>query len=467
VNAVTGTRQAVVSWSAAPANGAALSGYRVRWTVTGGRDGGSDGSRQVSGAQTPATIDGLHNGTTYVFSVEATNRAGTGPATRSRPVTPDGNVPDAPRGVQAEGGLDGTIAISWRDADPNGASPIASYTVTATDRSGAPATAAADVTGTTATVGVDSGLTLGNSYDFTVSALNQRGNVSLASNPSGVLTLASPADAPGGANASGTDGTVTVNWVEPALNGGTLDHYEVAGDNGAGTQDIPAGTTTAVFNGLANGTAYNVEIRAVTRANDADVTGAAATASATPGRAPVLAGMTASANGTRVNWSVNFDGAESGPAICYVVADGAEVWSGPCQAGTMTGSFDHGRWAHDYSLYASANNAYGGGNSNYFSIRTADPPPPPRVATVSKGAPDRSVAGCPAAACARVRVALSGFPGGSTVRISCRDSDGAFYTYNRNVDGAGNSVSEVCVYGYPGRQVWVTASGTGSNRFTW
>ena len=72
VTAIAGNSQATVSWTA-PANngGAPITSY----TVTS-----APGNKQCSSAVTNCTVTGLTNGTSYTFSVVATNSAGNGPA---------------------------------------------------------------------------------------------------------------------------------------------------------------------------------------------------------------------------------------------------------------------------------------------------------------------------------------------------------------------------------------------------
>ncbi len=76
-------------------------------------------------------MTGLTNGTSYTFTVSATNANGAGPASaQSNAVTPGRTtVPGAPTGVTATAG-DGSAQVSWTAPANNGGSPITSYTVT-------------------------------------------------------------------------------------------------------------------------------------------------------------------------------------------------------------------------------------------------------------------------------------------------------------------------------------------------
>jgi serine protease len=74
-------RGAVVSWSPGVANGSPITGYTV--TATPG------GATATTTGATRVTVTGLTNGTSYTFSVTATNARGTGPASAaSAAVTP-------------------------------------------------------------------------------------------------------------------------------------------------------------------------------------------------------------------------------------------------------------------------------------------------------------------------------------------------------------------------------------------
>ena len=73
VTAAPSDARANVSWAAAPANGATISGY----TVTASPGGAT---ATVSGSTRSVTMTGLADGTAYTFTVRATNIVGTGPA---------------------------------------------------------------------------------------------------------------------------------------------------------------------------------------------------------------------------------------------------------------------------------------------------------------------------------------------------------------------------------------------------
>jgi hypothetical protein len=87
VSAVAGDGQAVVSWTAAAANGSPITGYRVSASPGGA-------TADVGGTTTSTVMSGLTNGTSYTFTVTASNVVGTSPASLpSAPVTPQEAVP--------------------------------------------------------------------------------------------------------------------------------------------------------------------------------------------------------------------------------------------------------------------------------------------------------------------------------------------------------------------------------------
>ena len=91
VSAVPGVGSAIVSFSAPVGNG----GYPViLYTVTA-----SPGGSMNTGSASPITVGGLTNGTSYTFTVTATNAAGTGPDSAPSAAVTVGPISISPGGI--------------------------------------------------------------------------------------------------------------------------------------------------------------------------------------------------------------------------------------------------------------------------------------------------------------------------------------------------------------------------------
>jgi hypothetical protein len=180
-NAVT------VSWSPAQSNQPVTS-YTVT-TVTAGPAVAPVSVVPVAGSNFPPTsvlISGLVNGTSYTFTVTATNASGTSPASApSAPVTPPGiAVPAPPTNATAVPG-DTQASVTFTVSPPPQGAPVTSYVVTS-NPGGIAVSIPPPASGNTATALVG-GLTNGVSYTFTVLALDIAG-ASAPSAPSNAVT---------------------------------------------------------------------------------------------------------------------------------------------------------------------------------------------------------------------------------------------------------------------------------------
>lgn len=164
-----------VSWNPAQANQPVTS-YTVT-TITAGPAVAPVSVVPVAGSAFPPTsvlISGLVNGTSYTFTVTATNAAGTSPASApSAPVTPPGvAVPAAPTNATAIPG-DTQASVTFTVSPPPQGAPITSYLVTS-NPGGITASIPPPASGNIATALVG-GLTNGVSYTFTVQAIDIAG----------------------------------------------------------------------------------------------------------------------------------------------------------------------------------------------------------------------------------------------------------------------------------------------------
>jgi titin len=258
VSATTGDAQATVSWNIPTNNGgSSIISYVVICSS-------SEGETQtiVDGSTTTTTIYGLTNGTTYTFTVVATNAAGDSPpSAASNPVTPN-IVPNAPTSVIATAG-NTTANLSWTAPVSNGGTDISSYSVISSPIGGI---ATINFAARTATV---TDLSNGTAYTFTILATNAAGP-SLPSTASDPVTPTAPIsvpNAPTSVSATARDEEAIVSWSIPTNNGGsTIKSYIVISNSSEGETETPINDgqiTTTTITRLTNGTTYTFRVIAL------------------------------------------------------------------------------------------------------------------------------------------------------------------------------------------------------------
>jgi hypothetical protein len=316
VRAAAGNAEVRVSWQAAPANGAEITRYVVE---------GADKTFQVGANQRSLNVTGLTNGETYRFAVHAVNKKGDGPARTSNAVRPTSEVPDAPTAASAEAKPDGTVTVSWPEANGQGLD-IERYAVTAvSDGTSAPL---GEAKGETSLTVKDGELEYGKQYAFTVVAINERG---AGSKPSPISNSVVPFTRPNrpdnidAATVSDKAGTIQVTWTAPAENGRQITKYVVAA--GGKTTEVADGTGVTL-NGFGTGETVSVEVRAVNEAGESEP--ATATAKTLPKPVVTITGSSATFNTATVTFSVNAGGAQ---ATCSVkTSNGGGSASGSCSS---------------------------------------------------------------------------------------------------------------------------------------
>jgi len=272
----------VTGVSATPLDSAA----QLVWTVPG--DGGGTISSYTI-TPTPAagppvvvtapaaggSFPGLVNGTSYTFTVSATNQVGAGPASAaSTPVIPVG-LPTAPQSLTALAQSDGSVNLSWSPPANDGGYAVDGYYVSWTPGTGNTFVTVAPSPSTPLNI---NGLVNGTNYTFSVAAHNSLGTGPVSSSST---TPAAPG-APLIISAAPGATSITVNWSAASSNGSSISMYTVTA-SGATPVVVGGNVLTTTINGLSNCTAYTIT---VTAANVVGSTDSAPYGPVTPVQAP-------------------------------------------------------------------------------------------------------------------------------------------------------------------------------------
>lgn len=245
-------------------------------------------SFDCASTSSPCAVTGLHNGEHYTFTVVAVNGAGDSAASSaSNSVIPDA-VAGAPTGVAGSvtGATSATVSFS---AGADTGSAVSDFLVTATDALHAGHTVTGFDCASTSSPCLVTGLTVGETYTFTVVAVNGAGN-SAASMPSSGLLIDVVAGAPTGVAATASDTVAHVSFTPGANFGSAVTDYVVSGvdatNAGHDLSDFDCASTTSpcTITGLHNAESYTFTVKAVNGAGNSAAS--SASNSVTPASAP-------------------------------------------------------------------------------------------------------------------------------------------------------------------------------------
>lgn len=467
---VASSTSATVTWDPVVSVPAAT-GY----TVTS--NPGSKTCTDDSVAPLQCDVSGLTTGTTYTFTVTATNTDGTGPAsTPSNPVTPAA-VPNAPTLLTVTSGV--TEAwVDWSAPSSSNGSALLGYGVYFVyDNAGTPTTiqpCGAAPLALTPTECTATALNSGTTYTVYVTAINSIGasaasNVIIA-NPAanaGVPAAPTAVSAVNDGPTSGGVGTATITWAAPpVIPGFPVTAYDVTPAGGAGTcaqsTPVPPATfaaATTTCSGLVEGTEYTFT---VTATNDNGTSAASSASNAiTPypaadvPAAPASITIVAGPEQVVLTWSQpSSPSAILGYQVNYVTPAGVAGTTACTTVSALTCTVTGLTAGTSYSFKVRARNSVGWGEFSPTSAAAtplpASTPSAPRTVTATAGAGSATVtwaAPISDGGSAITSYTVTGSPGGTctVAALTCTISGltaGTSYTFTvqaRNVNGLGTA----------------------------
>ena len=479
VTPTPGDTKATFTWQPAPDSGTPVTSYVAE--ISPAPAGGS-AVQDLGGTTTTATFTGLTNGTTYTFTVGAVNSLGPGlrsagvstvpfgkPLTMPAPTVTGAAVPD-PATTRA-------VTVTWQPAQDNG-SNITGYTLDEYQSSassgpwGNPVPVPVPLGSmTTSSSGDQYSLSVQNGYwyAFTITASNKAG-ASPPSQQSNPVEGTAPPDQPATPTASdnsngvGFNQAIQVSFTAPNPNSAQLASVEYALNSTGATPGTWTGPFTArssyteTISGLTNGSSYLVYIRGC---NDTGTCGPWSAASGTviPYGPPNQPNVSASANGTTVNYSWN-DTGNGRAASLHVCIDGSctvysNVVPSAAGAGYSNGTSVPGSspGSHTITAYAvdAANRTSGTASASTTVVL-------PQSVSVSNSGVRMNTNTCTTSACTYVNITVTNFPAGATLSYSCWGDGGQYWptpsgTVTAPVRGTGTgsvTFRSVCIWGYWG-----------------
>ena len=378
VTVSTAPAQATITWNAPSANGGdSITAYTAMASP------GGQNCVWSSGPLT-CTITGLTNGVSYIFTVVATNSAGSSPAsTPSNPAMPVA-APGAPTALTATVGS-ASAFLTWGASASNGLT-LTDYEVQFSTDSGTSWTTFADGTGVT-TAATVTGLTNGNTYNFRVRGVNLLGGGTWSAPSSG----ATPATIPGtptSVSYSATNAQATVTFTAPANGGAAISRYQYSINGGASWINLSGTTSPLTIAGLTNGVTYSVMLRAVNSQGGGAPTAAANVTPISAPDAPVILSTVAENQKITVAYTApNDNGGAAITAYTYRVNSGS--WTATPSSPIVLSSLTNGS---TYVIEIRATNSAGSGTAASVTSVPFTTPGTPTITGVTPSSASLSVA---------------------------------------------------------------------------
>jgi len=253
LTALPADRSATINWTSAdPGTGPAVSGYRIYR----GLSSGSELFLTTVGPVNGYLDTGLFNGVRYHYKVSAVSPTGEGAPSAEASAVPR-TVPGAPQNLQAVS-VAGEVSISWLPPASDGGAAVSGYIVY---KGGTTGLLVELATLSAVNSILDSVVSDGNTYQYSVSAINEAGEGLACEKVSVTIgTGQSVPSAPRSVIAQAGDSQVVVSWSAPMSNGNSaIAKYSVRRGTSPGGETWLADVATGMsYNdtSVANGVTY-------------------------------------------------------------------------------------------------------------------------------------------------------------------------------------------------------------------
>ena len=335
--------------------GSAITGYRIE-VSTSPTSGWTNLVANTMSTNLDDEDSGLSAGSTRFYRVSAINSSGTGPPSEIAGATTDGATgtpPGAPAGLMATADGGNAIDLSWTAPSDTGSSNIVGYLIEFAFGTG---TNFFGLAYSTTTSYKDIDLSVGETRNYRVVAMNNSGFGSPSQSASATTQTGTPPEAPTGLTAT-ADGqnAIDLSWTAPSDTGSSnITGYQIEhSPDGASSNwttlvaNTSSTATTYKDGGLQPGTTVFYRVFAIndTGAGEASDTAAATTDVAVPPGPPTgLAAVEDGSSAIELSWAEPTDPGNS--AIngyqVEVSSDGGSAWNiHVANTGSTTTSYRH------------------------------------------------------------------------------------------------------------------------------